>query len=76
MNIKEIADGADMIVAGYAYTIKNEYIEVIDLNNPDKRAVIQNDEIVESLMSDEEDDLVAKYYNRNRGILTIQNFIR
>ena len=69
MNIKEIADGADMIVAGYAYTIKNEYIEVIDLNNPDKRAVIQNDEIVESLMSDEEDDLVAKYYNRNREIL-------
>ena len=69
MNIKEIADGADMIVAGYAYTIKNEYIEVIDLNNPDKRAVIQNDEIVESLMSDEEDDLVAKYYNRYREIL-------
>ena len=68
MIIQEIADGADMIIAGYAYTIKGNYIEVIDLNNTDKRAVIQNNDIVESLMSDEEDDLVLKYYRRNSEI--------
>ena len=69
MTAKEIADGADMIVAGYAYTVKGEYIEVTDLNDLCKRSVIQNGEISESLMSDEEDDLVMKYYSRNRRIL-------
>ena len=69
MSAKEIADGADMIVAGYAYTIKEEYIEVIDLNDLSKRAVIQDNEIVESLMSDEEDDLVMRYFSRNLKIL-------
>ena len=69
MTVREIADGADMIVAGYAYSLRNGYIEVTDLNNPDKRAVIQNGDVVESLMTDEEDDLVLKYYERNRKIL-------
>ena len=69
MKIQEIAYDADMIIAGYAYTIKGDYIEVIDLNNTDKRAVIQNNDIAESLMSDGEDDLVLKYYRRNREIL-------
>ena len=62
MTEKEIADSADMIVAGYAYTIRADYIEVTDLNDLNKRAVIQNGDIVESLMSDDEDDLVLKYY--------------
>ena len=69
MNAKEIADAADMIVAGYAYTMREGYIEVVDLNDTGKRAVIQNDDIVESLMSDDEDDQVLKYYRRNREIL-------
>ena len=69
MSVKEIAEAADMIVAGYAYTRKDGYIEVIDLENLDKRAVIQDGDVVESLMSDEEDDLVLKYYLRNREIM-------
>jgi hypothetical protein len=58
-----------MIVAGYAYTIYDDYIEVADLSNPEKRAVIQNGEIIESLMSDEEDDVALSYYLRNKEIL-------
>ena len=69
MTAKEVADHADMIVAGFSYTIRDGYIEVIDLNNLNKRAVIQNDDIVESLMSDEEDSLALKYYRRNKEIL-------
>ncbi len=69
MNAAQIADQADMIVAGYAYTICEDYIEVVDLGNPEKRAIIQNGDVVESLMSDEEDDVVLSYYNRNREIL-------
>ena len=69
MSIQEIADQADMIVAGYAFKVLDDYIEITDLNNLAKTAVIQNDELVESVMSDEEDDIVMKYYNRNKDLL-------
>ncbi len=69
MNAEKIADSADMIVAGYAYKVLEDYIEITDLSNLAKTAVIQNDELVESVMSDEEDDVVMKYYNRNKDLL-------
>lgn len=69
MSVQEIADQADMIVAGYAFKVLDDYIEITDLNNLSKTAVIQNDELVESVMSDEEDDIVMKYYNRNKDLL-------
>lgn len=69
MSVQEIADQADMIVAGYAFKVLDGYIEITDLNNLAKTAVIQNDELVESVMSDEEDDIVMKYYNRNKDLL-------
>lgn len=69
MSVQEIADQADMIVAGYAFKVLDGYIEITDLNNLSKTAVIQNDELVESVMSDEEDDIVMKYYNRNKDLL-------
>lgn len=63
MTMQEAADRADVIVAGYAYTVQDGYIEVLDLNDLSKRAVIQNGDVVESLMSDEEDDMVLRYYS-------------
>lgn len=69
MKVQEIADQADMIVAGYAYKVQDNYIEITDLSNINKTAVIQNDELVESVMSDEEDNIVMKYYNRNKDLL-------
>ena len=69
MKVQEIADQADMIVAGYAYKVQYNYIEITDLSNITKTAVIQNDELVESVMSDEEDNIVMKYYNRNKDLL-------
>ena len=69
MSVKEIADQADMIVAGYAFKVLKDHIEITDLNNLSKTAVIQNDELVESVMSDEEDAIVMKYSNRNKDLL-------
>ena len=69
MSVQEIADQADMIVAGYAFKVLKDNIEITDLNNLSKTAVIQNDELVESVMSDEEDAIVMKYYNRNKDLL-------
>lgn len=69
MNVQEIADQADMIVAGYAFKVLDDYVEITDLSNLTKTAVIQNDELVESVMNDAEDDIVMKYYNRNKELL-------
>ena len=69
MSVQEIADQADMIVAGYAFKVLKDYIEITDLSNLSKTAVIQNDELVESIMTDEEDAIVMKYYNRNKDLL-------
>lgn len=69
MAVQEVAERADMIVAGWAYTLQDGYIEVVDLNDLSKRAVIQHDDVVESLMSDEEDDMVLRYYHRNKEFL-------
>ena len=69
MSVQEIAAQADMIVAGYAFKVLKDHIEITDLNNLSKTAVIQNDELVESVMSDEEDAIVMKYYNRNKDLL-------
>ena len=69
MTVKEIADQADMIVAGYAYKIKKGYIEVIDLSDIKRVATIQNNIIAESLMSDEEDSMILDYYLRNKDLL-------
>ena len=71
MSVQEIADQADMIVAGYAFKVLKDHIEITDLNNLSKTAVIQNDELVESVMSDEEDAIVMKYYNRNKDLLKV-----
>ena len=35
-DIKTIADEADFIINGYAFTRKGEYIHVLNLNSPDK----------------------------------------
>ena len=41
--IREIADQADMIVDGYAFTRENKQIRILNLNNPDKALVISED---------------------------------
>lgn len=69
MNPKQIADNADMIVAGYAYKVMNGYVEVIDLSDIGKVSTIQDNVIAESVMSDEEDANVLRYYLRNKDLL-------
>ncbi len=69
MSVEQIADKADMIVDGYAFLTKGDYIEVIDLNDPEKRAIIQNDEVVESIMDDSQDEIILECYNRNKDVL-------
>ena len=66
-NIIEIADAADMIVNGYAFTKDGENLRVLNLNNPEKAAYLsQNGDVLETSMDDIELDIVSEYYQKNR----------
>lgn len=69
-NIMEIADAADMIVNGYAFTKDGENLRVLNLNNPEKAAYLsQNGDVLETSMDDIELDIVSEYYQKNRECL-------
>ena len=66
-NILEVADAAEVIVNGYAFTKDGTNVEVLNLNRPDKAAVLSKDgEVLETSMDDVELDIVVDYYKRNR----------
>jgi len=66
LNIHEIADAAEMIVNGYAFTKDDKNIKVLNLNRPDRAALIRkNGEVLETSMDDIELDIILDYYRRN-----------
>lgn len=69
LDIKAIADKADMIINGYAFTKDNEWVRVLNLNCMNHAAVILNDKIVETNMDDVENEIVMDYYKRNKQFM-------
>jgi hypothetical protein len=69
LKIKEIADKADLIVNGYAYTRDKDYIRIINLNNLNHTAAIYNDKIVETNMDEIEVQIVLDYYIQDKEFL-------
>ena len=69
LNIKEIADKADLIVNGYAYTRDRDYIRIINLNSLNHNAVIYIDKIVETNMDEIETQIVLDYYIQDKDFL-------
>lgn len=68
--IKEIADKADMIVNGYAFTRENNQIRILNLNNLDKALVISEDgKVLETTMDDIEIRIVLDYWNSDREFM-------
>lgn len=66
----KIADEADIIVNGYAFKRKDEYISVLNLNRPDRAAVLNwNGEVLETSMDDIELSIVQNYLQKNRRYL-------
>ena len=66
-NSLEVADAAEVIVNGYAFTKDGTNVKVLNLNRPDKAAVLSKDgEVLETSMDDVELDIVVDYYKRNR----------
>ena len=60
--IKQIADQADMIINGYAFTREKNRIRILNLNNPEKALVISEDgTVLETTMDDIEICIVTDY---------------
>ena len=68
----EIAEKANMIVDGYAFTSDAVGCRVIDLNNPDNAMVINVDnEVIETTMDDIEISIVLDLYKRNKSFMGV-----
>ena len=65
-DIKNIADGADIIVNGYAFTREDDGIHVLNLNSPDKAVVFDiKGEVQETTMDDIELSIASRYLKQN-----------
>ena len=68
--IREIADRADMIVNGYAFTRENRQIRVLNLNNLDKALVLSEDgRVLQTTMDDIEISIVLDYWDNDRKFM-------
>lgn len=66
-DLRKIADEADIIVNGYAFTKDNDIIRIINLNRPEKAAVFSlNGEVIETSMDDIELSILHQNYERNK----------
>lgn len=71
LDVKNIADKADMIVNGYAFTKEGDYIRVLNLNYLNHAAVIYNNQVIETNMDDIEKQIVLDYFNANREFMEV-----
>ena len=63
----KVADEADMIVNGYAFKLKDGNVSILNLNRPDRAAVLTMDgEMLETSMDDIELSIVQNYLQKNR----------
>ncbi|MBR0048510.1 MAG: hypothetical protein IJP74_04205 [Prevotella sp.] len=65
-DIKTVADRADVIINGYAFTRNEDRIQVLNLNSPDKAAVFSADgQVLETTMDDIELSIASRYLQQN-----------
>ena len=71
-DVKSIAEAADMIVDGYAFTVRDDGSSVLNLNHPDRASFYsQAGDLIETSMDDIELVIVREYYDRNREFLEV-----
>lgn len=69
-DIKQIADAADMIINGYAFTRCPEGCRVLNLNRPDRAAVFSTEgKVLETSMDDIEVRIAGDYLEKNRRFM-------
>lgn len=69
-DIAKIADSSNMIVNGYAFSVQDSTIRVLNLNRPESACVLSHTgQILETTMDDIELAIVQDYYERNKKYL-------
>ena len=64
--LKQIADKADMIIRGYAFTREGDYVRVLDLSHGESSMVMSNDgTMLETNMDEIEQALVLNIWSRD-----------
>lgn len=70
IDIMQVADKADMIINGYAFTKENDLIRILNLNNPEKAIMIdKSGDVLETSMDDIEIQIVKTYWNKNKMLM-------
>ena len=74
IDIEAIADSADVIVNGYAFTKGSSGIRVINLNMPDQASVISEEgDVLETSMDEIGLRIMNEYYSRNKKFMELNN---
>lgn len=69
-NVKLVAEKADMIVNGYAFSQCKEGYRVLNLNRSDRAVVLsRTGEVLETSMDDIELQIVKDYLNKNKQFM-------
>jgi len=69
-DIVQVAENADMIINGYAFTQEAERIRILNLNNPAKAVSLGKNGIVfETSMDDIEIQIVKEYLMKNKEFM-------
>ena len=62
LDVKSIADEADVIISGFAFLFEDEKVKVVDLNNGHGEAVFKKDgTLIETNMDSVEQDIAKGY---------------
>lgn len=70
VDILKVADEADLIVNGYAFTKCEEGYRILNLNRPDRAVVLSvKGELLETTMDDIEIQIVKEYYEKNKKFM-------
>lgn len=69
-DIAKVADSANMIVNGYAFSLSDSIVRVLNLNRPESACVLSGSgQVLETTMDDIELSIVQDYYERNKKYL-------
>lgn len=72
--IKELADNAEVIICGYAFSKCENGISVLNLNAPDHAAVFSNEgEMLKTSMDDIELSIVRDYLEKSKKYMECEN---
>lgn len=67
LDVKKIADDADIIVDGYAFKKNEDKWRILNLDDTERASVFSNDgDVLETTMDDIELGIVKDYFLRNK----------